>query len=218
MKNVFGPDSPAMAFLRRLMSLVQLNLCWALCCVPLVSIGASTVSLYGTVAALEKDWQKGEESVEVFSCFFRLFRREFRQSTLLMLVKLGALAVLLADFRIANMVAEPLTGVLSLICWIPAVLAALVNGFVYPVQAKFANTLGATLKNAALIAFSDPAVAISAAVFNAIPLGLLLKRPELFVKTSFLWLLLGVAVIAWCNWKMMDAVFQKYYTPEEVKE
>ena len=135
-----------------------------------------------------------------------------------MLVKLGALAVLLADFRIANMVAEPLTGVLSLICWIPAVLAALVNGFVYPVQAKFANTLGATLKNAALIAFSDPAVAISAAVLNAIPLGLLLKRPELFVKTSFLWLLLGVAVIAWCNWKMMDAVFQKYYTPEEVKE
>lgn len=88
MKNVFGPDSPAMVFLRRLMSLVQLNLCWALCCVPLVSIGASTVSLYGTVAALEKDWQKGEESVEVFSCFFRLFRREFRQSTLLMLVKL----------------------------------------------------------------------------------------------------------------------------------
>ena len=56
MKNVFGPDSPAMVFLRRLMSLVQLNLCWALCCVPLVSIGASTVSLYGTVAALEKDW------------------------------------------------------------------------------------------------------------------------------------------------------------------
>ena len=135
MKNVFDPDSPAMVFLRRLMSLVQLNLCWALCCVPLVSIGASTVSLYGTVAALEKDWQKGEESIEVFPCFFRLFRREFRQSTLLMLVKLGALAVLLADFRIANMVAEPLTGVLSLICWIPAVLAALVNGFVYPVQA-----------------------------------------------------------------------------------
>ena len=101
---------------------------------------------------------------------------------------------------------------------IPAALAALVNGFVYPVQAKFANTLGATLKNAALIAFSDPAVAISAAVLNAIPTGLLLKRPELFVKTSFLWLLLGVAVIAWCNWKMMDAVFQKYYTPEEVKE
>lgn len=218
MKNVFDPDSPAMVFLRRLMSLVQLNLCCALCCVPLVSIGASTVSLYGTVAALEKDWQKGEESIEVFPCFFRLFRREFRQSTLLMLVKLGTLAVLLADFRIANMVAEPLSGTLSLICWIPAVLAALVNGFVYPVQAKFTNTLGATLKNAALIAFSNPAVAISAAVLNAIPTGLLLKRPELFVKTSFLWLLLGVAVIAWCNWKMMDAVFQKYYSPEEVKE
>ena len=116
------------------------------------------------------------------------------------------------------MVAEPLSGTLSLICWIPAVLAALVNGFVYPVQAKFTNTLGATLKNAALIAFSNPAVAISAAVLNAIPTGLLLKRPELFVKTSFLWLLLGVAVIAWCNWKMMDAVFQKYYSPEEVKE
>lgn len=32
MKNVFGPDSPAMVFLRRLMSLVQLNLCWAFAC------------------------------------------------------------------------------------------------------------------------------------------------------------------------------------------
>ena len=218
MKNVFGPESPVTVFLHRLMYLMQLNLCWAVSCVPLVTIGAATVSLYGTMAALVRDWERQENTVDILPFFFRLLRREFRQSTWLMLVKLAALGVLLADFRIASIVLEPLTGLLSWICWIPAVLAALVNGFVYPTQAKFANSVGMTLKNAALIAFSNPAVSISAAVLNGIPFVLLLKKPELFVKSSLFWLLLGVSLIAWVNWKMINRVFEKYCSSEEAKE
>lgn len=217
MKNVFGADSPAMVFLHRLMALVQLNLCWAVSCVPLVTIGAVTVSLYGTVAALARDWERQEDTIDVLPFFFRRLRREFRQSTWLMLVKLAALAVLLTDFRIAFMVSEPLAGLLSWICWIPAVLAALVNGFVYPTQAKFANSVAMTLKNAALIAFSNPAVAISAAVLNVIPFALLLKKPELFVKSSLFWILLGVSLIALANWKMMNRIFEKYCSSEETE-
>lgn len=218
MKNVFGANSPAMVFLHRLMALVQLNLCWVVSCVPLVTIGAANVSLYGAVAALCRDWERQEDTVDILPLFFRLLRREFRQSTWLMLVKLAALAVLLADFRIASIASEPLTGLLSWICWIPAVLAALVNGFIYPAQAKFTNSVGMTLKNAALIAFSNPAVAISAAVLNGIPFALLLKKPEFFVKSSLFWMLLGVSLIAWANWKMMDRVFEKYCSSGETEK
>lgn len=218
MKKMFDAESPAMIFLHRLMDLVLLNLCWVVSCVPLITIGAATVSLYGTVAALSRDWARQEDTIDILPFYFRLMRREFRQSTWLMLVKLAALGVLLADFRIAFIVSESLTGLVSYMCWIPAVLAALVNSFLYPTQAKFANRIGATLKNAALIAFSNPAVAISSAVLNAIPFFLLLKKPELFIKTGLFWILLGVSLIARANWSMMNRVFEKYYSLEYTKE
>ena len=93
MKEVFRHDSPFMVGLRRFFLLVQLNILWAICCLPVVTIGAATVSMYRTVAALRTDMEAGEETVELFSFFFRAFRQEFRQSTLLMLVKLAAVAL-----------------------------------------------------------------------------------------------------------------------------
>lgn len=36
MKEMFSPESPVMAALHRLMDLVEVNLAWALCCIPIV--------------------------------------------------------------------------------------------------------------------------------------------------------------------------------------
>lgn len=214
MKEIFRHDSPFMVGLRRFFLLVQLNILWAICCLPVVTIGAATVSMYRTVAALRTDMEAGEETVELFSFFFLAFRQEFRQSTLLMLVKLAAVALLAADFRVAAIVADGLSGAVKLICWIPTVLFALVSGVVFPLQAKFSNTVFQTAKNAALIAFSNPSVSISVAFLNAIPVLLFLKAPEFFIRTFLFWIAIGVSGICWLNWMMLNRVFQKYI-PEE---
>ena len=40
--KLFDPDSPIMSFLARVADLVILNVLWLLCCLPVVTAGAST--------------------------------------------------------------------------------------------------------------------------------------------------------------------------------
>lgn len=141
MKEMFSPESPVMAALHRLMDLVEVNLAWALCCIPIVTIGASTVSLYGTIAAMQREQTNKEQAVDILPCFFSLFRREFRQSTLLMLIKALAILILAADARIAGLLSGSLANMVSIMFWIAAVPASMAGGFIYPVQAKFSNSV-----------------------------------------------------------------------------
>lgn len=210
MKEMFSPESPVMAALHRLMDLVEVNLAWALCCIPIVTIGASTVSLYGTIAAMQREQTNKEQAVDILPCFFSLFRRELRQSTLLMLIKALAILILAADARIAGLLSGSLANMVSIMFWIAAVPASMAGGFIYPVQAKFSNSVVQNAKNAALMAFSNPSVSISVAVLNGIPLALLFAAPRLFVRSSFFWLVVGIAGTAWINWKMLHPVFERY--------
>ncbi len=92
MKNFFHPDGPVVRFLGRIAELMALNLCFLLCCLPVFTIGASVTALYGSLFA--RDDQGAVRR------FFRQFRGNFRQGTVLGLI-LGAIGgVLLADYQL----------------------------------------------------------------------------------------------------------------------
>ena len=44
--KLLDPDSPIMSFLARVADLVILNVLWLLCCLPVVTAGASTTAMY----------------------------------------------------------------------------------------------------------------------------------------------------------------------------
>ena len=46
MSSFFNMDSPVMRFLSRLCDLMILNILCLICCIPIVTIGASITSLY----------------------------------------------------------------------------------------------------------------------------------------------------------------------------
>ena len=55
MEGIFSVDGKAAGAIRTATDLVKLNLVWLLCCIPLVTIGASTTALYSVVIKMVKN-------------------------------------------------------------------------------------------------------------------------------------------------------------------
>ena len=145
MKSFLNPESPPMRFLTSIGYAVCLNFFWFICCLPIVTAGASTTALYDVMQKIVKS----EES-RIVSSFFSSFRRNFRQATRVYLILLAAGLFLGADgyilfhLRFENIFWTFLTAV-----WIVMAAAfAIILLYVFPLMARFENTALQTIKNA----------------------------------------------------------------------
>ena len=60
-----------------------LNTLWFICCLPIVTIGASTTALYYTSFKIAKD-----EGSFITTMFFRSFKQNFKQATIIWIIML----------------------------------------------------------------------------------------------------------------------------------
>ena len=74
MKGIFDFNNPVMSFLSKLADLMILNVLTIICCVPIVTVGASLSSMYYVLLRL-----RNEETSFVTKDFFHAFRQNLRQ-------------------------------------------------------------------------------------------------------------------------------------------
>ena len=146
-------DSPFGQFLLKVCYACYLNLLWMVCCIPIFTIGASTTALYYTSLKIVRD-----EDHDLTRMFFRAFRENFRQSTVLWLILLAAGLFLAGDGYLAYRLRAASTGapavlwtlILALVIG-AAVVYTIVLLFVFPLVASVSNTNWAMLKNSFFI-------------------------------------------------------------------
>lgn len=83
MAKLFDLNNPVWRFMGRVADLFCLTVLWAVCSLPIITIGASTTSLYYVTLKVAE----GEEGY-LFRNFFRSFKENFLQSTLVWLIVL----------------------------------------------------------------------------------------------------------------------------------
>ena len=149
----FSYESKFSQLLLKLSYSCYLNLLWLICSLPIVTIGASTTALYYASLKLIR-----EEENSVTRQFFRSFRENFRQATVLWLILLGVGLFLAGDGYILYHLRQSAEGSLAVL-WtliLAVVIAAsivyvIVLLYVFPLLASVSNTNRAMLKNAFLI-------------------------------------------------------------------
>ncbi len=203
MKNVFSLDSPLMNFLSRVADILLLNFLWLLCCIPVLTIGASTTAMNYAAQNLVRDCGRG-----VFSDFFSAFRREFRQATGMFLLLLVPYAFIAFDLYLY------LTGTLSsrvmlTVCVLALFLLLLTTGFAYPLLARFENTTLQTLKNALALSLSNFPRALLITALNVLPLVVLLFATDFFLKTLIVWLAAGGGTICYFDTRILKKLFAR---------
>lgn len=145
--HFFSLDSPLIKILDRVGKLIILNLLFLLCSLPVVTAGAAFTALHFVCQRMVRD----EEGYTIRD-FFRSFRMNFRQSTVIWLFILLILLLVGADIALIPRTEVTYPTFVHLILRADAVIVLVIGLFAFPLQARFENTLGATLKNAIILA------------------------------------------------------------------
>ena len=130
-----------------------LNVLWLICCLPIVTIGASTTALYYTSFKIAKD-----EGSYITTMFFRSFKQNFKQATVIWLIMLAAGLLIVADAILLYRLRATSTGTLAVIwtlllaCIFACMIAyAIVLAYIFPLLSIASNTTANMFKNAFLI-------------------------------------------------------------------
>ncbi len=150
---VFSYESKFSQIMFRIAYGCYLNLLWALCCIPIFTIGASTTALYYVACKIAK----GEEG-DITQQFFRAFRENFKQATLIWLPLLALGIVLGGDIYIVMHLRSAATGgaavfwtLLLAVIICACIIYTIELMFVFPLLAKVENTSIAMVRNSLLI-------------------------------------------------------------------
>ena len=209
--KLFNPDSRIMIFLSRVADLVILNILWLVCCIPVVTIGASTTAMYHVI----RHWQKDSVS-SIMRDFFQSFKEDFKQATPVYLILLiPTVAVVMNAMLIFNPENSAAVPSYLLVIWfISALILLFISSFVYPVMAFFADSIFKTLRNAMVLALANLPRTILISVLNLLPVILLFVNLSFFLQNSIFWLLIGGALVAYLNMSILKPVFKKLVPSE----
>lgn len=138
--KLFNADNPFWQGMSRIFDAVELNILWLLCCIPIFTIGPSTTAFYYAMINLVR----GEEGY-VHQDFFRSFRRNFKQSTLVGLLLTALGAFLAVDIYIARTSGKGIYTFMMVFFFIIFVFWSFITLYTFPLLAKFENSTKNTL-------------------------------------------------------------------------
>lgn len=203
-------DNPVVRGLGRLADFVLLNLLWLLCSIPIITIGASTTALYTVMLKIVKN-----EEGYVVKGFFKAFKENFKQGTVIWLVFLALGILLIVDFFSLRLMPVNIAGILQMLFLLMGAL--ILGGAVYAfgLQARFINTVKNTLKNAVILMFAKLPYTILIVIISvgSVIVTFLTERTLMIGIT--VWMFFGVALVAWLNCLILRHIFGKLEEPQE---
>lgn len=145
MSNLLNLDGPVMQLINKIVYSVYLNILWFICCIPIVTIGASTTALFYVTLKMSKN-----EEGNITRAFFHSFKENLKQGTVIWLILLCLGIILGIDgYVLYHMRFENVFWTLcTAFFFIAAAAYVIVLMYIFPLLARFDNTTGAMFKNA----------------------------------------------------------------------
>lgn len=210
MRNLFNMDNPLFQTLGKLADLMILNIVFIICCIPVVTIGASLTALnYVTLKLAEK------EEGYIVKGFFKSFKENFKQSTIIWLIMLVLGIVLGLDVYIMSESKGTFFTVIRILLFILLFLYYMIYTYVFPVLARFYNTTKATFKNAFIMAIVDFPRTLLMMIIPVLAVVATFLHTYTIVYGSLIWLMAGFSGVAYINCLFMKKVLAKYMPQEE---
>lgn len=206
--NFLHEETPVARLLSRFMDLILLNIFWLICSIPIITIGASTAALYDMTMRLAL-----HEEVSVISDFFKSFAHHLKKGTLLYLLALAVGAFLALDFWSAIQWNIPFKFVLQVLILSVGYFYLATVSHAIPALAYFDEPVIKTVKHGFFLAMRNGIFTVYVMILDLIPFVIFFLFPLVFMKSLFLWLTVGIALIAWLNSLHLVRLFD----PQRVK-
>ena len=198
--KLFDLDSPLMNILNKMADLMWLNILTLICCIPIVTAGASLTAMHYMALKIVRN-----EECYITRGFFKSFKENFKQATIIWFILLLAAGVIAGDFYIITETGMELNNVIKIIIMAAAVLVLFTATFVFPVLAKFENTIKRTLKNAFVMSILQFPKTILMVILGIVPW----IAGAFFYQIIPIVFLFGFSVPAWVSAMLYNKFFQK---------
>lgn len=146
MNRFFDIDSPFMSALGKMADLMLLNMIMIVCCLPVVTIGASVTAAHFVALKMVRN-----EETYIFKTFFRSFKQNFVQATVIWILQLLVAVFIIFDFLLINHSGVQFPYWVNLGLIVVVVLLLMMSFHTFPLLSKFENTVFRTIKNSALV-------------------------------------------------------------------
>jgi uncharacterized membrane protein YesL len=207
MSNFFNAENKLWSGINSAVDAILLNLMWLITCIPIFTVGASTTAFYYATHKVIRNQRSG-----IWTEYWASFKLNFKQATKTWLLFLVMFLVLYFDIRICEsyLTAGDKIGVLAWFFIVLAALALVWFVYVFAYMARFENDTKTTLKNGAIMMFANPISSLKVLVILCAAL------------VACWWLILCVLFVPCVAMILINAVlekvFRKYMTPEELSE
>jgi len=194
-------DNPFFEFMGKLGDMFCLNIIYLATCVPLITIGAASTAIYRVMMRKAR----GDCAYPVRE-YLTAFKEDWKKSTKIWLIFLVSGGVLIFDLMYIGKTWNVWgVGVGILLCvWIILV------SYVFPLTARFDNTIGNTIKNAGYMAIRHFPYTILIVFLNLLPIISFLIGGVLFAMMAPIFLVIGVSLIIRANASLFGKIFDRY--------
>ena len=211
MGRFFNMDNKFFTFMNKVADLCILNIVCLICCIPIITAGASITAMYYVTLKMVRN-----EEAYIIRSFFKSFRQNFRQATVINLIMLVVGAVLYLDIRVANGMPGSAGSVFHVIFMAFAIVYFVLFLYVYPILARFYNSVKNTIKNALFMAIRHLPYTVVMILIGLCPILILFVQSYAIQSTLIvLFLLMGFGVIAYCNSFFLTKIFDNYMPKDE---
>ena len=203
---MFRYDSGIMSFLGIVADILILNLLTLLCCIPIVTIGASITAAHYTALKMHRDTDN-----YVVRNFFRSFKANLLQGILIWI--LWIVVVALSVFAYLFYPEGGISTVLKIIMCSMLIFIAMTTMWLFPMQARFSNSIRITIRNAFMFSCRYILRTLGMLVVTATGAAL-----WIFLGAELYWipLLFGISLPIYLCAMMYSKVFEKL--EDQIKE
>lgn len=209
MGKLFDLDSPIMRFLSRAADLLWLNILVIVCSIPIVTVGASLTGMHYVMLKMARN-----EEGYITRSFFKSFKENFKQATLMWLIFLAFFIVFGLDMYMMNFSGASFPGWMRIALMVVAVIVFCVYLYAFPLQSHFVNSIRGTLKNAAIMVVAAFPRTLGMIAVSIVPWVVLYLSTALVPIV----LMFGISLPAYTCALLYNPLFKKFEPEEEEKD
>lgn len=198
--RIFDLDGPLMSVLNKIADMMILNVLAIICCLPIFTAGAAFTALHYVCLKIVRN-----EEGYIAKSFFKAFKENFKQATIIWLVALVAILLLVADFWLIKEFNLELGYWFRVVLSAVFVLVIFTTTFVFAALARFSNTTLQTIKNAFAMSVLQFPKTILMIIVYIIPVF----AAAFFYQAIPFVLLFGISVPVWISAMLYNKFFKK---------
>lgn len=184
MGGLFNTETGIYQTLNRYATVFMCGLAWFICCIPIITAGASCTAMYRMMFNIRDDRPAG------FGQFFRVFAKEFVKSTLIWILDILCVFILYLILGLAAHGFDGTGGIFALLLFlIPFLIWLFTFLYVFALTSFFENTVLLTIRNGLVMSLKYYRYTIFAMAVTVIPFFLYM------ILGDYYFLMYGVPVL-----------------------